>query len=141
MRFNAPIAGPAHQIAAAAGELDADDGSSGLTPIATRHRDARGDVHSRPGERDPRLLGPAEFTARSVGRVSGEEPERDLGVGARSSGGDGVAEFVDEGEDGDRPGQPESELVPVQEHDQPHEHDEAGLHLHVEAEQAEHLPD
>ena len=34
MRFIAPIAGPAHQIAAAAGELGDDDGSMGFTPIA-----------------------------------------------------------------------------------------------------------
>ena len=51
-----------------------------------------------------------------------------------------MAELVQQREHGDAAGQPQPELVLVEEHDQTEEDQEAGPNVHVEAEQAEHRP-
>ena len=49
-----------------------------------------------------------------------------------------MSEFVQQREAGERDREPEAELVAVEHDDQHHEHDEAGAHVHGEAQQSEH---
>ena len=72
-----------------------------------------------------------------VGRVAGQEVERDLGLGPGPAGGDGVPELVQQREAGDRQRQPDAELVAVDDDDQHHEQQEARPHVDREAEHAD----
>ena len=135
-RLNAPIAGPAHHTAAAAGELPRSAASSGLTPIASEHSDPGEDVGDRAGEGDHRLGPPRQRLRGVVGGVAGQEVERDLRLGPCPAGGDGVAELVQQREAGDRDGQPHAELVAVDGDDQHHEQQEARPHVDREPEHA-----
>ena len=115
MRLSSPITGPAHQIAHDAGESSIDSRTSGLTPIASRTATLVTICTAGPANEMPAC------SSREIGRVGRYEAyparkfKRDLGVGACGPGGDGVTEFVDEREDGERSGEPEAELAAVQE--------------------------
>ena len=84
------------------------------------------------------MFEPRDGTCRHVGRVAGEEVERDLGPCAGSARGDGMAELVQQRECSERAGEPEAVGVAVEHHDEHHHHDESGSHMDGEPEQPEH---
>ena len=138
MRLISPITGPAHHTAARQGCR---------TPTAAR-TDRRRGRRARATPTATWVSGPASEMAsvhgreqRPVGVVRGEpghELQRDRCLGAGSPGDDGVGEFMDQRERGDRAGQPPAELATVvEERQQDHEDDEPGADVHREPEQPE----
>ena len=73
-----------------------------VRPHGQQEDDAEHDLDRRSGHRDQGPLPPGQRPAGEVGGVAVEEVESDGGVGAEPAGHPGVAELVDQGEDGQR---------------------------------------
>ena len=138
MRLISPITGPAHHTAATRGLSNADWRSNGSPPRATTRATPTAMWVSGPASEIASVHGREQRLFGVVGGESGHELERDRRLGAGPPGDDGVGQFVDQRERGDRAGQPPAELAAVvEERQQHHEDDEPGADVHREAEQPE----
>ncbi|CAB4997761.1 unannotated protein [freshwater metagenome] len=76
------------------------------------------DLRRRSGERDARPLPARERSGGSERRIAGHEVEGDLRLGARGPCGEGMAEFVQQGEQRDERSQPNTACSRIHQDDQ-----------------------